>query len=334
MVATTDETFKPEKTRAQTDLWVLAMVSCVALVCVSILAVALAMVLSKGSLPSISVSPVFNPGSGAAPASPVVAPVQQTENPVVDRGVVPQEAPAALPIAPALVREPETASAPPVESAPPAEVSPSEDLFQVRGEAPSYYTGTQALPMPVRRSGAPAPSVAKEAPVEAAAPASSWSDSEELPADIPAAKAVPAVPPIPAVPRAAAAPVSPVGPGLFARASVQGISANLRLLAARSTARLVGFSPSQGNLFFTAHVLIHNTGAKAMSVDEDAFDLRDLDGEDYMATPPASGSAPLSLASGGRATMDVSFLVPDDAALHSLILALPSENIVIPLSKQ
>jgi hypothetical protein len=98
---------------------------------------------------------------------------------------------------------------------------------------------------------------------------------------------------------------------------------------------LDGFGSSQGNLFFTAHVLVGNRGTAPLAVDSSAFDLRDADGESYMAVPGAAAApAPAPLAPGSRAGITVTFLVPDDAALQALALNLPSETDIVPLSKK
>lgn len=196
---------------------------------------------------------------------------------------------------------------------------PTQVAAYVPAPPSSFASAPSSAPVPSFASAAAAASAhgAASAPGSAAAPASAK------------AGAGPAV--YGSADQAAATP----GPGSFVRASCKGALADLRLLTARSAASLDGFGSSQGNLFFTAHVLVGNRGSAPLALDSGAFDLRDADGDSYMAVPgPAAASAPSPLAPGGKAGMTVTFLVPDDASLLSLALNLPSETDIVPLSKK
>lgn len=162
MAATTDEVPKPEKNRSRTELWVLAVVAAVALLCVSLLALALVLVAGKGSL--IQVNPVFN-GGAAGPSSAqaliTATPQEPQGSPPADRGASQSgSGPSALPIAapspasvPSLVPTAIPISAPTMVPSPPSPVCASatpalQDLFSIRGDASKAYSGNQALPMP------------------------------------------------------------------------------------------------------------------------------------------------------------------------------------------
>ena len=356
MAETTDETSKSKKVRPQTELWVLAAVAAAALLCVSALAVALALILGKGSL--IQVNPVIN---GTAP-TPAVSAVPDSPKPMANRTWNQEKVPDAFPAAPLSplgARERQVAVRADNASPPSPPFATPQPKVYVREEAPSFYAGDHALPMPPVRhrvdppvfSLTPAgasPASASQAPAAMAPPSAAPTPQRTalvrsapaapaaLPTLVPAtlapavAKAAPTAPP-------AAAPPAPVGKGMgtFAGGVGQGALAELRLLDARSTDALAGFSAPKGNLFFVAHVLITNKGGAALSVDSGAFDLRDADGNSYMANPEADASqVPPPVQSGAKSEMTVSFPVPDDVELRSLALVLPSETDLIPLSKK
>jgi len=371
VAATTDEAPKPEKNRSRTDLWVLAVVAAVALLCVSLLALALVLISGKGAL--IQVNPVFNGGAaGTSPAQALITatPEEALGGPPADRGASQSgSGPLALPIAaPApLAVSSLGSSAKPVLPA-------LQDLFQIRGDASTAYPGNQALPMPgaapgdltafsTIASGRPAqeavPGYAVRASASDAVPtALPMSPPTAMPTTVPTLaptalpSAVPTAMPT-AVPDAAtpmpgavpdAVPAAQAGaqastasappPSLtYAPASGHGALADLRLLSASSTASLAGYSGSAGNLFFTADVLIVNKGANLLTVDDNAFNLVDADGNSYMAVP-GPVVAPSTVPADGKTGMSVTFLVPDDAVLQSLSLVLPSETVLVRLSKK
>jgi hypothetical protein len=425
---TIDELPKTKKNRPQTELWVLAAIAGAAILCVSVLAVALALILGKGSL--IQVNPVITAQSpapvppAAAPAAPLVQPPLQRSadavHPPVVRSSAQDRVQAALPgvlATPTVVVEkrsqvvrsdpqappspafvataPAAASASGVPGAAPVQAS----VFRVRQEAANLYNGDHALPMPVHPvrfeaaarpllspSAATASAVAAVPAAPGPAPAADPSaalgqpplqrsiasapmaqaipDPAARAVPDPAAKAVPdpaakAVPDPAAKPLAASVPLakadpdpSPAadpapkraaetGPALapgdlaYAGGQCQGTLANLQLLSARTTAVWGGAPAPKGNRYFTAHVLVTNKSAAALSVDSGAFDLRDADGDSYMANPEADPSrVPPPVKAGADGEMNVSFLVPDDADLKSLALVLASESDLIPLSKK
>ena len=129
--------------------------------------------------------------------------------------------------------------------------------------------------------------------------------------------------------------LAPSGPCIFAPVIRPGSMADFQILSARTTKRLAGYGPSKGMLFFAAHVLIDNTGGDPLPLDGDSFDLRDSDGNSYMTVPAASGSSVMApVLAGTAAKMLVTFLVPDDAALRSLSLVMPTETVLVPLNKK
>lgn len=433
MAETVDESTKPEKSRPRAELWVLAALAGGAILCVSLLAVALALILGKGSL--IQVNPVISAGAPAAPAAAAPAPSiqrpSQQVGPLASRSSAQDQIQPALPGALAtptpvagrreanFVRS-DAAVAPPSAPFPtPGAPGAGKAAVPVRVGAATLYNGDHALPMPVHHSdilnsrpldrstgqgpaqaaaalpGATLPGAAAapvspplnfapagatpvsappqraaaapalEPPVQPSAVAPAAAAAAPAPAPARASASVAAAPagpqptapvpaasaPVAAAPLAAAAPpVAPAaapatpatvpatgGPGdaAFAPGQCLGTAADLHLLDARSTALLNGTPAPQGNRYFAARVQVTNKGGAVLNVDSGAFDLRDADGNSYMADPAADASqVPAPLKPGASGEIRVSFPVPDDVVLRSLALVLASETDLIPLVKK
>jgi hypothetical protein len=134
---------------------------------------------------------------------------------------------------------------------------------------------------------------------------------------------------------AAAAPALAKGDTLFAGGLGQGSLADLRVVRARCTSDYAGQAAPKGNRYFVADLLVTNKASAPLSVDSSSYDLRDADGNSYMANPESDPSqVPPPVKNGASAPMSVNFLVPDDVNLKSLALVLPSETDLVPLLKQ
>lgn len=208
---------------------------------------------------------------------------------------------------------------------------------------------------PTAPPAAPAPQVAAAAPQNTPAAPPAKPSPQVMAASEPSANAEPTVAVVTNIPFATTAPtlgaaqstsaaalgaaasLTPAAKGdlLYAGGLGQGSLADLRVLRARSTLSYGGQDAPKGNRYFVADLMVTNKAAAPLSVDSGSYDLRDADGNSYMANPESDPSqVPAPVKNGVSAPMSVNFLVPDDVNLKSLALVLPSETDLVPLLKQ
>jgi hypothetical protein len=284
----------------RTESWVVAAVAVVALLCVTLLAMAVLSLPGRGS--SSSVSPAASPASvinqyintvapaatpaGSATALPSVGAIERSK--AVDTRVersLPIEKLGALPSRAAPEGRGQTLP------------SPEKKIFlRVREPAPQLYGGKAALPMPVVRARM----------VDGAAVYASTQ-----------------------------APANPAPDLAYADGGARGADLELTIDNPRSTGHLQGYYAPEGFTFFTGKLSVRNLGAQPVMLDLGAFELRDAEGTPYLANPELSEffqEGPL--ASGGVFRTTLSFLVSTAVPLQALVLSTPDASVSLPLHRR
>jgi hypothetical protein len=328
-VSEATQTPGPDKGRGG-ELWVLAALAAAGLLCVCGLAVALVLILGRGSAGAGNqVNPVINvgvPSTAAAQPVPGGPSRDLPAKPQAERDAAQDVRASALPGVLAtptpvkLQREKELVraetQAPPSPAFPPADPSrplPGGKLIylRVRSVGDTTYNGQQALPMPIRYS----PDATGKVDKVFASPAAA------LPGGA-----------VPSGPSDLAPPTQ-----TFANTSAEQAGWGLTLSNAHATPALDGYRSPDGFRFFTAHVHAINQSKSPAGLVADSFEIRDSDGVRYLSNPELNaGFPPDVLPSGAAADLTLSFLVPDSAELRSVALLtdLDAAPVLLPLSKQ
>jgi hypothetical protein len=316
----------PDKGRGG-ELWVLAALAAAGLLCVCGLAVALVLILGRGSAGAGNqVNPVINvgvPATGAAQAAPSGPSRDVPSKPQAERDAAQDVRASALPgvlatptpVKPQREKELVRAEtqAPPSPAFPPADPArplPGGKLIylRVRSVGDTTYNGQLALPMPIRYSPDATGKVDKVFASPAPAPAGAGGPSDLAPPS-----------------------------QTFADTSAEQAGWGLTLSNAHATPALDGYRSPDGFRFFTARVHAVNQSKSPAGLLADSFEIRDSDGVRYLSNPELNaGFPPDVLPSGGAADLTLSFLVPDSAELRAVAL-LPdnaSAPVLLPLSKQ
>jgi hypothetical protein len=316
------QTPDPGKGRGS-ELWVLAALAAAGLLCVCGLAVALVLILGRGSagVPSNQANPVINIGVAptvqAAPAGPsrdVPAKPQAERDAAQDvrASALPGVLATPTPVKPQrekeLVRaETQAPPSPPFPPADPSRPLPGGKLIylRVRSVGDSTYNGQQALPMPIRYS----PDATGKVDKVFASPAAALPGPSDL------------LPPS----------------QTFADTSADQAGWGLSLSNAHATPALDGYRSPDGFRFFTARVHAVNQSRSPAGLVADSFEIRDSDGVRYLSNPELNaGFPPDDLPSGGSADLTLSFLVPASADLRAVALVPDTGTapVLLPLSKQ
>ena len=300
------------------EFWALIALGIAALICVTLLGVAMAFLLRGNSVPNISVGNV-----NTAPAPVVAAPVA----PVAPSGIQRPSEPAkpkderasamdrTQPALPGVLATP----TPPggqrqiaVNRAdPPSPPSPSPQptadarrvFFRMRADPNSLYGGQKPLPMPVRYS----PDLHGKVSEVYAARDGAQTDAERF---------------------------SYAPDVAFAESGVRGVALDIQLSNPRKTASVDGFRAPKGFQFFTAKVRVSNQGSQPVVLKVDDLEIHDADGLHYLANPElVVGEWPSpSLAAGAEVQAEMSFLVPESSPLKEMaVQEAPGQQALVPL---
>jgi hypothetical protein len=321
-VSEATQTPGPDKGRGG-ELWVLAALAAAGLLCVCGLAVALVLILGRGSAGAGNqVNPVINVGvpSTAAAAAPNGPSRDVPAKPQAERDAAQDVRASALPGALAtptpvkpqrekeLVRaETQAPPSPPFPPADPSRPLPGGKLIylRVRSVGDTTYNGQQALPMPIRYS----PDATGKVDKVFASPAAALPGPADL---LPPAQT-------------------------FADTSADQGGWSLSLTNAHATPALDGYRSPDGFRFFTARVHAVNQSKSPAGLVADSFEIRDSDGVRYLSNPELNaGFPPDVLPGGGGADLTLSFLVPASADLRAVALVPDTGTapVLLPLSKQ
>jgi hypothetical protein len=307
-------TESPSAPKRGQEFWAVVVLGVTALVCFSLMAVGLALILGRGnSAPSISNNPVINM------APPVVAPQAGTLAPPTgiqrpSDAVRPQNEriPAmdrmqpALPGAVGELASPARRKAALNRADPPALPSPPSPearkvFFRVRIDPATLHPGSR-LPMhlpyePDAQGNAAVVAVSREP--------EKVDERFSYTADVP-----------------------------FAESGIRGQSLDLQLTQPRKTATVDGFRAPKGFQFFTAKLHIRNQGAQPVALRVDDLEVHDAEGVRYLANPDlVVGTWPApSMAPSAEAEVELSFLVPEESPLKELaVQEAPGQVALVPL---
>ncbi len=308
-------TESPSRPKAGQEFWALAALGSAALICLSLLAVALAVVLRGNSggtaapvqnianIGTTAPNPGVNAGGIQRPAEPTKP--QSERASAMDRtqpalpGVVATVTPQGGLRKMALTRaDPPSPPSPSILPTP----DPRKVFFRVRADAASLYQGQKALPMPIRY-----------APDAHGKVAEVFASHEPAKTD----------------PRFSYAPDV-----AFTESGVRGHSLDLQLTQPRKTSSVDGFRAPQGFQFFTAKLRMGNQGAQPVAVRVDDLEVHDADGVRYLVNPElVVGAWPApALAPKAEALVEVSFLVPESSPLKELaVQEAPGQWALVPL---
>ena len=304
------------------EFWAVAALGVAAVVCLSLLAVSLVLILSRNSAPAAAQAPIqfSNFGNVVSPqpvaaASPSAAKdgihrgdEQSARAAAMDhtQGALPGQAPVPLPDWSrrklALTR-----ADPPSPPSPQNIINPDKVFFRVRENPASYYQGQAPLPMPIRY----APDAqGKVAQVFAAKDAAATADADRFSytADVP-----------------------------YSDSGIRGESLDLQLTQPRKTASVDGFRAPKGFQFFTAKLSLANQGAQPLHLSVDDLEVHDEDGVRYLVNPElVFGSWPdPALAAGASTQVELSFLVPEEAPLKEMaVQEAPGHVVLVPLQSR
>lgn len=296
-----------EASKQRPETWVIAAVAAAALLCVTLVAVALAAILVRGGAGSgapVNANPVItiNTAPPSAPSNGIVRPSEPAK-PQATRSSAQDIRQAALPGTQGKPGADQLERADPQARPDAAKRSlPSGDpkvFLRVRGDAPSLYRGQSALPMPVNyRADA-------DGKVQAVY-----------------ASRIPANKPLPP-------------DQSYQVKSVSQAGVELQIQGARSTSSMDGYTAPEGFQFFTGKLRVQNKSANAIRVGADEIELHDQDGAVYLANPELSQGLPTSpLPAGESAEATISVLVGASSPLTSLALNSGQGSIVLPLARQ
>ena len=309
------------------EFWAVAALGVAAVVCLTLLAVGLVLILSRNGGPAASAQPPiqfsnFGNVMGPQPAA-VVSPGPASEGihrgdtqskdqagreAAMDhtQGALPGQPPVPLPDwsrrQPALTR-----ADPPSPPSPQNIINPDKVFFRVRENPASYYQGQKPLPMPVRYDP---DAQGKVAQVFASKDAAVAADAERFSytADVP-----------------------------YADSGIRGQSLDLQLSQPRKTSSVDGFRAPKGFQFFTAKLNLANQGAEPLQLSVDDLEVHDEDGVRYLVNPElVFGSWPdPALAAGASTQVELSFLVPEEAPLKEMaVQEAPGRVVLVPLQSR
>jgi hypothetical protein len=314
----------PPRPKAGQEFWALVALGAVALVCFTLLAVGLALILSRsGGQAPISISNIGNGAAPAVAALPAPAPggiqrpwepakPQSERAPAMDRsqpalpGLVASPTPPSGQRQLALTRadppSPPSPALPTPQPTPAPTVDPFKVYFRVRADPTSLYEGQKALPMPVRyvpdAHGAVAAVYASR---DVSASAERFSYSPDV---------------------------------AFAESGVSGRQLDVQVSQPRKTSSVDGYRAPKGFQFFTATLTFKDRGREPVALQVDDLEVHDVDGLRYLANPElVVGAWPQpSLAAGAEAKVEMSFLVPESSPLKELaVQEAPGQMALVPL---
>lgn len=299
------------------EFWALIVLGATVLVCFTLMAIGLAMVLTRsGGGSSINNAPVINVAPAVAPV--VVQPTPGIQRPY-DSAKSKNERASAMdrtqPALPGVLATPTpnggqrklafTRADPPSPPSPALQptVDPKRVNYRERADPDMIYKGQKPLPMPVRYS-----------------PDSKVKALEAFAAPDPA---------VPDPQRFSYAPDV-----AFAESGIRGQSLDLQLSSPRKTSTVNGLRAPKGFQFFTAKLRILNQGAQPVVLRVDDLEIHDAEGVGYLANPElVMGALPEpSLTAGAEAQVELSFLVSDSVPLKELaVQEAPGQMALVPL---
>jgi hypothetical protein len=301
------------------EFWALVALGAVALICFTLLAVGLALILSRNAAAPapIQISNIGNSAAPAAAAAQGMPGIQRPSEPVKPQSERASAMDRTQPALPGLLASPTPPSSqrqvaftradPPSPPSPPLPTpQPVSDAhkiyFRVRADPTNLYGGQKALPMPVRYvAGIDGKVNGVFASKDVSASADRFSYSPDVP---------------------------------FAESGVRGAVLDIQLSQPRKTSSVDGFRAPKGFQFFTAKFHISNEGANAAALKVDDLEVHDSDGLRYLANPElVVGRWPdPSLAPAAVLDAEMSFLVPETSPLKEIaVQEAPGQMAVVPL---
>jgi hypothetical protein len=305
------------------EFWAVAALGVAAVVCLTLLAVALVLILSRNSTPAAAPqAPIqFSNFGNIVGPQPVAAVSPSAVNDGIHRGdeqsaraaamdhtqgALPGQAPVPLPDWSrrklALTR-----ADPPSPPSPQNIINPDKVFFRVREDPASYYQGQKPLPMPIRYAPDAQGKVAQVFATKDA-PAATDAGRFSYTADVP-----------------------------YADSGIRGQSLDLQLSEPRKTSSVDGFRAPKGFQFFTAKLSLANQGSQPVQLSVDDLEVHDEDGVRYLVNPElVFGSWPdPSLAAGASTQVELSFLVPEEAPLKEMaVQEAPGRVVLVPLQSR
>lgn len=300
------------------EFWALIALGISALVCVTLLAVALAFLLRGNSTPTLSnVGNVTMPAAAAAPAPSPSSPagIQRPYEPAKPKAERDSAMDRTQPALPGLLASPTpqggkrqiafTRADPPSPPSPSPQptADPKKVFFRMRADPNSLYAGQKPLPMPVRYS----PDIHGKVNEVYASRETAKPDTDRF----------------------------SYSPDVtFSESGVRGASLDIQLSAPRKTASVDGYRAPKGFQFFTAKFHVTNQGTQPAALKVDDFEVHDSEGVRYLANPELIvGAWPSpSLGAGAELQAEMSFLVPEQSPLKELaVQEAPGQTALVPL---
>ena len=314
------ESSQPPRQKMSQEFWALIALGVAAMVCLVLVALAMAFMLRGNSVPNISVGNVGAGPQGLAPLpapAPAVAPngIQRPYEPAKPQGERASAMDRTQPALPGLLASPTPPSgqrkvvlnradppSPPSPSPQPT-ADPRKVYFRVRADPNSLYAGQKPLPMPVRYS----PDIHSKVTAVYASKEGAQPDAERF---------------------------SYAPDVAFAESGVRGTALDIQLTQPRKTASVDGFRAPKGFQFFTGKVRISNQGSQPVALKVDDLEVHDSEGVRYLANPElVIGDWPQpSLGAGAELNVELSFLVPEASPLKELaVQEAPGHLAQVPL---
>lgn len=302
------------------EFWALIALGIAALLCVTLLAVALAYLLRGNSTPTLSnVGNVTMPAVAAAPA-PAPAPalpsgIQRPYEPAKPKAERESAMDRTQPALPGVLASPTpqggkrqialTRMDPPSPPSPSPQptADPKRVFFRMRADPNSQYVGVKPLPMPIRYS----PDLHGKVSEVYASRETAKPDTERFSYSPDVA---------------------------FTESGVRGSALDIQLSAPRKTSSVDGFRAPKGFQFFTAKFRVSNQGSQPAVLKVDDFEIHDSEGVRYLANPElVIGTWPApSLGAGAEMQAELSFLVPEQSPLKELaVQEAPGQTALVPL---
>lgn len=296
-----------ESAKPRQETWVLAIVASAGLVCVSLVAVALVLILKQGgplpaaSQPTQTANPVINVQLAPPPApTPGITRPSEPAKPQANRGAAEDLFAHAVPgkletTGGRLERVDQQVNNDAAKATLPA---PDKKVFlRVRGEVPAPQSGKAPLPMPLRYRADATGNVNQVF-------ASRLSANTPLPPD-----------------------------KLYGESGAAGAQWDVQLSEAKATYAVDGFRAPEGFVFFTATLQLRAKGS-AVAPDLGAIEVRDSEGTAYLPNPELSGALPTNYAAGQESKSGLAILVSEQAPLVSLVLNTGDAPISLPLTQR
>jgi hypothetical protein len=112
---------------------------------------------------------------------------------------------------------------------------------------------------------------------------------------------------------------------VFSPSASKGKGFSVNVVAPRKSSMVNGLRAPKGFQFFVAELLVDNFGSQPLSLDPDAFEVRDSEALGYPGAPELLGATfpRQPMPGGAKANFQVAFLVPADVSLVALVTTEP-----------